>query len=84
MDHRRITSYNVCYTKLLRNIRLFPEQLVYVVKHAEDKVVFIDATLLPLYERVADQIDCVQHYVLLNAPKDIQTKLPNITFYEVV
>ncbi len=69
----------VCHTL---NIRLFPEQLVYVVKHAEDKVVFIDATLLPLYERVADQIDCVQHYVLLNAPKDIQTKLPNITFYE--
>src|SRR5688572_22590286 len=35
------------------NIRLFPDQLAYVVNHAEDKVVFIDATLLPLFERIA-------------------------------
>ena len=69
----------VCHTL---NIRLFPDQLVYIVEHAEDKVVFIDGTLLPLYERVADQISCVQHYVLINAPKDIQTKLPNVLFYE--
>jgi acyl-CoA synthetase (AMP-forming)/AMP-acid ligase II len=69
----------VCHTL---NIRLFPEQLAYVVEHAEDKVVFIDATLLPLYERVADQISCVQHYVLINAPRNIQTKLTNVLFYE--
>jgi fatty-acyl-CoA synthase len=69
----------VCHTL---NIRLFPEQLVYVVNHAEDKVVFIDGSLLPLYERVADQIDCVRHYVLINADKGIETKLPNVSFYE--
>jgi len=69
----------VCHTL---NIRLFPEQLTYVVSHAEDKVVFIDASLLPLYERVSDQIDCVEHYVLYNAPKDIETKLSNVLFYE--
>jgi acyl-CoA synthetase (AMP-forming)/AMP-acid ligase II len=69
----------VCHTL---NIRLFPDQLAYIVEHAEDKIVFIDGTLLPLYERVADQIRCVQHYVLMNAPKDIQTKLPNVLFYE--
>ncbi len=69
----------VCHTL---NIRLFPEQLAYVVNHAEDKVVFIDGTLLPLYERVADQIDCVQHYVLFNAPPGVETKLPNVSFYE--
>lgn len=69
----------VCHTL---NIRLFPEQLAYVVNHAEDKIVFIDGTLLPLYERVADQIDCVEHYVLLNAAKGTETKLPNVLFYE--
>lgn len=69
----------VCHTL---NIRLFPDQLTYVVSHAEDKVVFIDATLLPLYERVSDQIDCVEHYVLYNASKDIETKLSNVLFYE--
>ena len=51
----------VCHTL---NIRLFPRQLAYVVNHAEDKVVFIDGTLLPLFENVADEIDCVAHYVL--------------------
>ena len=69
----------VCHTL---NIRLFPEQLAYIVQHAEDKVVFIDATLLPLYERVADQIDCVQHYVLFNTSTDLQTTLPNVLLYE--
>ncbi|MCH8291924.1 long-chain fatty acid--CoA ligase [Candidatus Poribacteria bacterium] len=69
----------VCHTL---NIRLFPEQLTYIVNHAEDKVVFIDATLLPLFEGVAEQIDCVQHYVLFNADRGLETKLPNVSFYE--
>lgn len=69
----------VCHTL---NIRLFPDQLTYIVNHAEDKVVFIDGTLLPLYERVAADIHVVKHYVLMNAPRDIQTKLPNVLFYE--
>lgn len=69
----------VCHTL---NVRLFPEQLAYVVNHGTDKVVFIDATLLPLFEQVADQIDCVQHYVLFNADEGIETKLPNVSFYE--
>ena len=69
----------VCHTL---NIRLFPEQLAYIVEHAEDKVVFIDATLLPLYERIADQISCVQHYVLFNGPRDLNTSLPNVLWYE--
>lgn len=69
----------VCHTL---NIRLFPEQLEFVVEHAADKVVFIDATLLPLYERVSDNINCVEHYVLFNAPREIETKLSNVLFYE--
>ena len=69
----------VCHTL---NIRLFPDQLSYIVNHAEDKVVFIEGSLLPLYERVLDQIKCVEHYVLYNAPRDVQTKLPNVLFYE--
>lgn len=69
----------VCHTL---NIRLSPDQLAYVVNHAEDKVVFIDGTLLPLFERMAEQVNCVQHYVLFNAPENVQTKLPNISFYE--
>lgn len=69
----------VCHTL---NIRLFPEQLAYIVNHAEDKVVFIEGSLLPLYERVADQIQGVAHYVLFNAPRDVKTSLSNVLFYE--
>ena len=31
------------------NIRLFAEQLIYTVEHAEDEVVFVDRSLLPLF-----------------------------------
>ncbi|RME97246.1 MAG: fatty-acid--CoA ligase [Chloroflexi bacterium] len=69
----------VCHTL---NIRLFPDQLTYVVNHAEDKVVFIDGTLLPLFERVADKIETVEHYVLFNVPPGVESKLPNTVMYE--
>ncbi len=64
------------------NVRLFPSQLAYIVNHAEDRVVCIDASVLPLYERVAGEISCVQHHVLVNAPRDIETTLPNMLHYE--
>jgi acyl-CoA synthetase (AMP-forming)/AMP-acid ligase II len=69
----------VCHTL---NIRLFTDQLAYVINHAEDKVIFIDGTLLPLFEKVVDQINGVQHYVLFNTDKNVQTALPNVSFYE--
>ncbi|GIK27975.1 MAG: acyl-CoA synthetase [Chloroflexota bacterium] len=69
----------VCHTL---NLRLFPDQLAYIVNHADDKIVFIDGTLIPLYERFADQTPNVQHYVLMNAPKGVETKLPNVLYYE--
>ena len=69
----------VCHTL---NIRLFPEQLAYIINHAEDKIVFIDGTLLPLYEKVAPQATGVQHHVLFNAPREAASRLPNVLFYE--
>jgi fatty-acyl-CoA synthase len=69
----------VCHTL---NIRLSPDQLAYIVNHAEDKVIFVDATLLPLFEPVAPQLRGVEHYVLFNAEHGISTTLPNVSFYE--
>ncbi len=69
----------ICHTL---NIRLFPDQLSYVVNHAEDKVIFIDGTLLKLFEKASDNIKGVEHYILFNAPKDVETTLENILFYE--
>ncbi|MEM7341195.1 MAG: long-chain fatty acid--CoA ligase [Actinomycetota bacterium] len=45
------------------NIRLFPEQLAYVINHAEDKVIIVDASIAPLLARVRDQLTTVEHIV---------------------
>jgi acyl-CoA synthetase (AMP-forming)/AMP-acid ligase II len=47
------------------NIRLFPEQLSYVINHAEDKIILVDASLVPLLARVAADLKTVEHFVLI-------------------
>jgi len=46
------------------NLRLFPEQLTYVINHAEDQVIIVDASLVPLLARVRDQLTTVKHIVV--------------------
>ncbi len=48
------------------NIRLFPEQLVYIANHAEDEVVFVDRSLIPLLAPLADKFESVRHYVVID------------------
>lgn len=69
----------VCHTL---NIRLSAEQLAYIINHAEDKVIFIDATLLKLFEQAADMIEVNPTYVLFGASDDVKTKLPDVKHYE--
>ena len=66
------------------NIRLSAEQVEYIANHAEDKVVFIDATLVPFFEKIAALTPMVQQFILLNAPADFKTSLPNSTHYETL
>jgi fatty-acyl-CoA synthase len=47
------------------NIRLFEEQITYIVNHAEDKVIFIDDSLVPLLEELAPSFRGVEHYVVM-------------------
>ncbi len=47
------------------NIRLFPDQLAYVVNHAEDKVVIVDASVAPLLAKVRDQCPTVEHVIVV-------------------
>ncbi len=47
------------------NIRLFPEQLAFVVNDAEDRVVIVDASVAPLLARVRDQCKTVEHVVVV-------------------
>jgi fatty-acyl-CoA synthase len=47
------------------NIRLFPEQLTYVVNHADDRVIIIDGSLIPLLCKVAGSLPNVEHFMVI-------------------
>ncbi len=51
------------------NIRLFPEQLVYVANHAEDQVVIVDASLLPLFSDHLPRLKTVRHVIVTKATR---------------
>jgi fatty-acyl-CoA synthase len=48
------------------NIRLSPEQLVYVANHAEDQVVIVDGTLVPLFAKYLPSLRTVRHVIVAN------------------
>ena len=47
------------------NIRLFPEQLAYVIDHAEDRVILVDGSLVPLLARIYDQLKSVERLIVI-------------------
>ncbi len=47
------------------NPRLFPEQIAWIVNHAEDRMLFVDLTFLPLVEKLRDHMKSVEKVVLL-------------------
>src|SRR5512147_186818 len=48
------------------NPRLFPDQIAYIANHAEDKLLFLDVSFVPLVEKLAPQLKTVKHYVLMS------------------
>ncbi|MCQ8831269.1 long-chain fatty acid--CoA ligase [Streptomyces malaysiensis] len=48
------------------NIRLFPEQLVFVANHAEDQVILVDGTLVPLLAKQLPHMRTVRHVIVAN------------------
>ena len=64
------------------NIRLSSSQTEYIINNSEDRVIFVDATLVPLLEKIASLLETVECYVLLNAPANFTTTLPNVIHYE--
>lgn len=49
------------------NLRLHPNDISYIVNHAEDQVLLVDATLLPLYEKFRDQVH-LRHVIVYGGP----------------
>jgi fatty-acyl-CoA synthase len=70
----------VCHTI---NPRLFAEQIIYIVNHAEDQCIFVDPVFVPLLEGIADQLECVRSFVILAGKESMpETSLPNVYCYE--
>ena len=86
-DYRHLESYYaiggagfVCHTV---NPRLFPEQIVFIINHAEDKWLFVDLLILPLVEKIADQIPGVEGFVVMTDDANMpETSLKNAVSYE--
>ena len=65
------------------NPRLFPDQLVYIINHAEDRWLFIETSFVELVEGLADRLPKVEGYVILSDREHMpDTSLPNARCYE--
>ncbi len=65
------------------NPRLFPDQIVWIVNHAEDRVMMTDLTFLPLLEKIADRLKPIERYVVLTDKAHMPaTPLKNAVAYE--
>jgi fatty-acyl-CoA synthase len=88
-DYRHLEIYYgvsgagfICHTI---NPRLFPEQLVFVINHAEDRWIFVDPMFVPLLEKLADQIKGVEGFIVMtDAAHMPDTSLKNVHCYETL
>src|SRR6185312_8063371 len=82
-----ITGIGAIYHTL--NPRLFPDQIVYIANHAEDKVLFFDITFAKLVEEIAPRIPSIKLYVCLTDRAHLNAlvekngaNIPNLVAYE--
>lgn len=65
------------------NPRLFPEQLAWIMNHAEDKAIFVDLTFVPLLEKLAPMVKSLRRVIVFtDAAHMPETTLPNAIAYE--
>lgn len=70
----------VCHTL---NPRLFVEQLTYIVNHAEDQLVLLDLSFVPIAEALADRCPTVRAWIIMTDRAHMpDTKLKNALCYE--
>jgi fatty-acyl-CoA synthase len=63
------------------NVRLFVEQLIYIINNAEDQIIFVDGDLVPLLEGIADHLKTVKQYVIMGeAPHAIGKLQPSVDY----
>jgi len=65
------------------NPRLFVDQIVWIVNHAEDRVMIADLTFVPLLEKIADRLPTIERFIVLTDGAHMpQTTLKNAVAYE--
>jgi acyl-CoA synthetase (AMP-forming)/AMP-acid ligase II len=67
------------------NIRLFAEQLTYIVNHADDRVIFVDDSLVPILEQLTPSFANVRNFIVMSdrdADRSQLDRLPNALSYE--
>lgn len=86
-NHRHLESWYaisgsgyICHTI---NPRLFPEQLIFIINDAQDRVVLFDKTFAPLIAAVKAHLPHVEHFICLDAADDaIAEKIADVKFYD--
>ncbi|MFT4583416.1 MAG: acyl-CoA synthetase (AMP-forming)/AMP-acid ligase II [Gammaproteobacteria bacterium] len=86
-DYRHMELYfgvscsgRVCHTI---NPRLFAEQLIYIINHAENEYIFVDIAFVELLEKIASKCPLVKGYIVLTDKAHMpDTSLPNALCYE--
>lgn len=65
------------------NIRLAPEDIIYIINHAADKILFIDEDVLPLIEKVQDHLKTVEAFIVMtDKPELPESTLQPLYSYE--
>jgi acyl-CoA synthetase (AMP-forming)/AMP-acid ligase II len=88
-DYRHLELYYgvsgsgmVCHTI---NPKLFPEQVNYIINHAEDRFIFVDLLVVPLLEALKAHLPKVEGYIILTDEAHMpDTTLPNVVCYETL
>jgi acyl-CoA synthetase (AMP-forming)/AMP-acid ligase II len=88
-DYRHLELYYgvsgsgmVCHTI---NPKLFPEQVNYIINHAEDRFIFVDLLVVPLLEALKAHLPKVEGYIILTDEAHMpDTTLPNVICYETL
>jgi fatty-acyl-CoA synthase len=87
-SHRHLEAYYAipCMGAVLHtiNLRLHPEQLAYVINHAKDRVLIVDASLLPLLEKVRAHLSSVKDIVVMSDAPAGQGVPPGMHDYETL
>ena len=86
-NHRHLESWYaisgsglVCHTI---NPRLFPEQLIFIMNDAADRVVLFDKTFVPLIKAVKALLTSVEHFICLDgADPAVREAIPEVQFYD--